>query len=416
METNMKKMIIWAMAIMAIVACKKEVEVQESTLKVNPVAITFDYEGGEASFNITSNTAWSISSDAEFAVLSATSGQGDQTITVSVDQNDGEQARQAYLTIQTTDGEKSAQVLVNQDAEVIVTSMSFTYEAQEASVMISYAGNWGIALGVDAVQSWVDFSEYSGTGRTEIVVSVEENLGSSSRSVNAEIFDVDTNETVYTLKISQEMISIEGIDVRLSVSSMSVSATEVSKSITIAVFGTDEIPTISCDADYVTCGETEYDSEDPVYGDGMSFPQTHVLYGLPFEVEANPTEEDRSFELKVTCGEYSVNIPVTQEAAVIGEEIFDKSSAIRKVFSDITTTTNLDPEAVYTLYSSDGVSVTMQVDESVKWYVGSISSYNVVYFAKGSKLKFCVSCEEKSVDLKRVIFYSGESTNHGEND
>jgi hypothetical protein len=84
-----------------------------STLTVSPTTLAFAPAGESNPFTINSNTTWTASSNADWCTIDQTSGDGNATITVTAAENPGA-ARQATITIQTTDGRVSRTVTVNQ--------------------------------------------------------------------------------------------------------------------------------------------------------------------------------------------------------------------------------------------------------------------------------------------------------------
>lgn len=76
----MKKFLFAAAALLTLAACNND----ETTLSISTESMVFSSEGGSQSFNITSNSRWTITGGADWAKLSETSGRGDATINVTV--------------------------------------------------------------------------------------------------------------------------------------------------------------------------------------------------------------------------------------------------------------------------------------------------------------------------------------------
>ena len=68
-------------------------------MNVSTTSLDFSAAGGASTFNITSNTAWSISRSAQWAAISAASGLSDTTITVSALENVSASSRTMTLTV-----------------------------------------------------------------------------------------------------------------------------------------------------------------------------------------------------------------------------------------------------------------------------------------------------------------------------
>jgi hypothetical protein len=75
-----------------------EVDPTES-LKVSAKSLTFLAEGGSNNFTITSNTSWTITSDQSWCTLSPSSGSGNSSISVNVQENTSTQLRSATLSM-----------------------------------------------------------------------------------------------------------------------------------------------------------------------------------------------------------------------------------------------------------------------------------------------------------------------------
>ena len=84
-------------------------------LKVSVTTINAAYITGDYSFDITSNTAWTIISNQNWCTVSPTSGSGNRTITITLTENTNtdETVRTALLTV--TAGTESKQVTIEQE-------------------------------------------------------------------------------------------------------------------------------------------------------------------------------------------------------------------------------------------------------------------------------------------------------------
>ena len=70
-------------------------------LELNKNDLSFTSSEGNDSFTITSNTSWTITSDQPWCTVSSTSGSGNGTITVSVQENSSLDSRSATITVKT---------------------------------------------------------------------------------------------------------------------------------------------------------------------------------------------------------------------------------------------------------------------------------------------------------------------------
>ena len=74
-------------------------EAYSPTLTVTPTALNFSASGEQKSFNITSNTNWTVSSNVSWATVSSASGNNNGTVTITAAAYTGTGQRSAILTI-----------------------------------------------------------------------------------------------------------------------------------------------------------------------------------------------------------------------------------------------------------------------------------------------------------------------------
>lgn len=102
-------------AAMTFAACKKDQPVQVTPeLSVNPTELTVKSAGGTASFQITSNTEWKVTSSASWFTFEPASGNGNGTVTVTVSANEAYKERTEAISINCS--AKRVSVNVKQEA------------------------------------------------------------------------------------------------------------------------------------------------------------------------------------------------------------------------------------------------------------------------------------------------------------
>lgn len=89
------------------------VKPEKKNISVSPSSAAIDKMGGNTSVSITSNTAWSVTSDSDWIKVTPTSGNGNGSLTVSAEANTTDAARSGKITISA--GESSATVSISQD-------------------------------------------------------------------------------------------------------------------------------------------------------------------------------------------------------------------------------------------------------------------------------------------------------------
>ena len=97
------------------------------SLSVSPASLSFVAEGEQQTFTITSNTDWTVGSDASWATVSPTSGNNNGTVTVTAAANTATSQRTATITISGT-GVTAQTVSVTQAGIPVVSVTSVTLD------------------------------------------------------------------------------------------------------------------------------------------------------------------------------------------------------------------------------------------------------------------------------------------------
>jgi Leucine-rich repeat (LRR) protein len=103
-----------AMALILLATACKDDEVRVPVLTVNPEELTIGREGGAVTFEVTSDSKWVVTNGAAWFSSDKTSGEGDATITVTVQAS--EQPTQRVDSIRLTSGTTLARVAIKQFA------------------------------------------------------------------------------------------------------------------------------------------------------------------------------------------------------------------------------------------------------------------------------------------------------------
>jgi len=170
-------------------------------LSVLPTSLDFIASGEQKTFTITSNTGWTISSDASWVTVSPASGSNDGTITVTATENTGIQ-RTAIITVSGTDV-TSKTISVTQEAAASALSVVYSYPlyfpwiSEQKTFDITSITDWTVSS--DA--SWITVSPASGSNNGTITVTAAENTTTDQRT--ATITVSGTGVTTKTLSVSQ---------------------------------------------------------------------------------------------------------------------------------------------------------------------------------------------------------------------
>ena len=95
-----------AILALLVVSCDQpepEPEPVKVTVSVSPTSVEFTMDGGSSSLSVTSNGAWYARTDASWLKLSATSGSGNTTLTLTAPSNNGD-ARTGSVILESSDG------------------------------------------------------------------------------------------------------------------------------------------------------------------------------------------------------------------------------------------------------------------------------------------------------------------------
>ena len=141
------------------------------------------FANSDGSFELTSNTSWSVSDNADWLTLSAINGSLDASVAISVESNPLTNTRSAEIII-TGNGLAPQTITLIQEgaaASLFVSPSDLTVLATantSGSFTISANTSWSIA----EEASWLSVSLASGSGNGAITISVDENSSTSSRS------------------------------------------------------------------------------------------------------------------------------------------------------------------------------------------------------------------------------------------
>ena len=91
----------------------------ETTLSVSPLELSFTSDGGKKSFEITSNTSWTVTSESENVRPLTTSGSSNQTVEVTVTPSTSVEQKEYRIVVKTADGSKVQNVRIAQEGVFI---------------------------------------------------------------------------------------------------------------------------------------------------------------------------------------------------------------------------------------------------------------------------------------------------------
>jgi hypothetical protein len=177
--------------------------VKVTTLGLSLSSINALSSAGSYKLTISCNDAWTIASNQSWCTVQPTSGTGNGEVTVSVQENTIPDDRSAVLMV--TSGSISKQTnLLQQKATTLNLSPSSIDAASIAGaykLTISCNDAWTVASN----QSWCTVQPTSGTGNSEVTVSVQENTTSNDRSA---ILTVTSGNISKQVNLLQQWITL----------------------------------------------------------------------------------------------------------------------------------------------------------------------------------------------------------------
>jgi len=149
-------------------------------LSANPTVLNVTPPAGTTSFDVISNTSWTLSESTSWFSISASSGTGNATITVTYDQNASSVARNGTITL-SAPGASDVTITVNQaGAALSVAPAIRNVTAAAGTTTFDVTSNtvWTASESV----SWFSIWPAGGTGNGTVTVTYDQNLSVSPRN------------------------------------------------------------------------------------------------------------------------------------------------------------------------------------------------------------------------------------------
>ena len=194
------------------------------TLTVSPATFGFNYSGGMQTFTVTSNTIWTVSSNASswltmtpmLGGLTNNSKATTSTVTVFASPHTDSNPRTAIITVNGTNA-MTQTINVTQEAvpappSLTVSHASLNFEAsgEQKSVAVTSNIGWNVSISNNA--SWLTVTPTSGLNNGTVIITAAPNTGISARS--AAITLSGTGVTAKTINVTQDeslvMLFVQG--------------------------------------------------------------------------------------------------------------------------------------------------------------------------------------------------------------
>lgn len=190
----MRKILIFTLfaTFAIIVACEKEIP---ATLTLSVGTLDIPNYQGTATFSITSNNNWSITSTEAWLTFSAQTGNGDASVTMSAVNNYTTGSRSA--TVRVTCKELVKTITVTQTNSTLTTDtneLNFQKEAESKPVIITSNTKWDVEIPTNT--PWITSNTMTGVGNGQIILTTQANTGNSVRSASVMISYASSNTIV----------------------------------------------------------------------------------------------------------------------------------------------------------------------------------------------------------------------------
>lgn len=144
--------------------------------------VTMDAVVSTKTFSLESNDSWNITLSKNWVSVNPSSGNGNNTISISCSANDEAVSRTCELTVRSTHGCELnfflSQSGIGYHTEVSTQQLYFNSEESSNTFTITSNDSWTVS----SANSWISLSLTKGTGNATIDVSVQKNTSTNSRT------------------------------------------------------------------------------------------------------------------------------------------------------------------------------------------------------------------------------------------
>lgn len=167
-----------------------------------PPSVNLSGDQTMATFDISSNSSWSVSGAPEWFSVTPTSGSGDATITIKAQANNSSlESRSATLAVSTPDGLKFDVVVTqskaNEQLSLDVSELKFTQEGGQQSIAVHNNSKWTVT----GMTDWLVLDRTSGEGNMDISLTVYAN---PTEQVRSTVLTVQGSKASATVSVTQD--------------------------------------------------------------------------------------------------------------------------------------------------------------------------------------------------------------------
>lgn len=171
-----------------------------NSLSVSLTSLSLGAEAGSnGTFDITSDTTWTVSKNQTWLTVSPTSGSDNGTITVTATANVSTSPRTATVTVSGVNVTPKT-VTVTQ-APVLSVSPRWLVAAAEADSSRSFDISSSRSWTVSSNQAWLTVSPASGSGDGTVTVTAQENTNPSTRTATVTVSVTGASQTITVVQV-----------------------------------------------------------------------------------------------------------------------------------------------------------------------------------------------------------------------
>ena len=164
-------------------------------IEVKPTSLSFSADAESKQLEINSNTDWSITSLPDWLTASSLSGMNNKIVTLKSQVNTSASNRSGKIKIEKQGLSLSSVVDVLQtgmNLSVDNNNLQFGANASIQNIVINTIAGWTASCS----EGWITLSQTSGTGKTTLSISVEENKGDNTRTGYVRILAGELSQTI----------------------------------------------------------------------------------------------------------------------------------------------------------------------------------------------------------------------------
>ena len=268
-----------------------------ASLKVSATSVSFDASGGRENIDVISNVDWEVSCDASWCRLSAQSGNGNGSFTISASENSELTARAAIVTVRSVNGDLTQRITVIQGSadeifELSTHNISLSAGGGEFDIVVSS----NIGYYISDKPDWIsEISSTSSRAYTETVHRFSAGRHSGSSKREGVIVFCNDNQVCIPVVVTQTA----------SNSSISVSHNTLPFS---AVGGSERLY-VTSNTSWVMSSDAAWCDVSPAEGSGSGW--------INFAISENVDVATRKAVVTITAvdGGATATVIVSQEAA-----------------------------------------------------------------------------------------------------